>query len=138
MAQQQGQQCAQQQAHRQDTHEFLKKVNDQMMAQQDKFIEAAVPFGERNKERSLVDSRAVAKPANLPNNVADDANTFKIWRIKFTNWICAAMPHAAALLEKLEVDSHDEFTDEIFEQYCKYVRGLHKCAVESDIGEHVF
>ena len=38
----------------------------------------------------LVDAKGVAKPDKLTSDVANDLTKFKTWKLKYTNWICAA------------------------------------------------
>ena len=38
------------------------------------------------------------------------------WRLKFSNWICAALPGAASILEQLEGNTTTEVTPDAFEQ----------------------
>ena len=65
---------------------------------------------------SLVDSRGVAKPDRLDNKTAGDHGSFKTWRIKFQNWICAAMPAAHDVLQMLETHSNDEVTETAYQE----------------------
>ena len=63
---------------------------------------AVAKFDAARSSTSLVDSRGVAKPDVLNLKIAKDLATYKTWRLKFSNWICAALPGAAATLEHLE------------------------------------
>ena len=68
----------------------------QMQLQQSQFAEAFSALS-RGREGSLVDNRGVAKPEVLNSKIAGDVSLFKTWRVKFTNWICAAMPKEASI-----------------------------------------
>ena len=86
-----------------------------MQQSQAQMAETLSKINERSREHSLVDSRGVGKPEVLSNRTTGDATAFETWRVKFSNWICAAMPPAQTILGKLETDS-TEFTLDAFEK----------------------
>ena len=66
-------------------------------------------------ERSnLVDPHGVGKPPVLTGKTAADAVGFREWRIKFRNWIVAAIPEASEVMERLETQNQTEITEEAF------------------------
>ena len=62
----------------------------------------------------LVDAKGVAKPDKLTSDVANDLTKFKTWKLKYTNWICAACTNAEVILTGLENDNATEIDDEKF------------------------
>ena len=62
----------------------------------------------------LVDATGVAKPDKLTSDVANDLTKFKTWKLKYTNWICAACTNAEVILTGLENDNATEIDDEHF------------------------
>ena len=106
---------AQQQARRE--HE---QALTQLMQGQNAFMErfgAAMSqpgSAAREANNSLVDQRGVGKPPTLTGRIASDPLSFRAWRIKFRNWVVAAIPEASEVMERLETQNQDEITDEIF------------------------
>lgn len=55
-----------------------------------------------SRQASLVDNKGVAKPQALNLKVAQ--TDYKVWRLKFCNWVSSSFPSAAALLKEVEED----------------------------------
>ena len=62
----------------------------------------------------LVDSKGVAKPDKLTSEVANNLTKFKTWKLKYTNWICAACMNAEIVLTGVENDNATEVDDAKF------------------------
>ena len=68
----------------------------------------------RRRTGQLVDPRGVGKPVTLTGSIAENANQFKTWRIKFANWILAAFPESHGIMRILEEQTTNEITPDGF------------------------
>ncbi len=117
--QQQMQMQQQQQQQQQQTAAMIQRMAEQAANQQQSFERALSRLEPRSANTELVDSRGVAKPEPLTSKVAEDVAKFKMWRVKFVNWICAAMPSANSILERIEEDTATDITQNDFDELCE-------------------
>ena len=68
----------------------------------------------RAAHSSLVDPHGVGKPPSLTGRMANDPVSFRAWRIKFRNWVVAAIPEAAEVMQRLESQNQEEITEDVF------------------------
>ena len=113
-----------QQQHQQQTAALLESMEQRMQQSQVQFTEVLGRIGDRGRGNSLVESRGVGKPESLNNKIAGDPTAFKTWRVKFGNWICAAMPQAFGVLERQEQENSQEVTAELFGRLAGMHEGL--------------
>ncbi len=67
--------------------------------------------------RSLVDSRGIGKPDTLTSKTAHNQTEFKVWRVKYVNWVTASMPEMLDLFAQLERNNEDIITDEKYREF---------------------
>ena len=86
----------------------------QLQSQQAEALAAIVTRVESRppEARSLVDSRGIGKPDPLTSKTAQDQTAFKIWRVKYVNWVTASMPEMLDLFGQLERNNEVIITDE--------------------------
>ena len=72
----------------QSQNAFMERLGTSLAAQ---FTSAA----DRATTGRLVDPSGIGKPSALTGRVAGDPTAFRAWRIKFRNWIVAALPEAS-------------------------------------------
>lgn len=95
----QTQQLLQQQ---QESHEQKMQVMQQAMAaQHQQFTEALGKLSSSGEQRlgSLVDVRGVGQPEKLTDKIAD--KDFKVWKLKYVNWVQTAFKSAEKLLTEV-------------------------------------
>ncbi len=67
--------------------------------------------------RSLVDSRGIGKPDTLTSKTAHNQTEFKVWRVKYVNWVTASMPEMIDLFAQLERNNEEIITDEKYREF---------------------
>mgnify|MGYP000606469919 FL=1 len=67
--------------------------------------------------RSLVDSRGIGKPDTLTSKTAHNQTEFKVWRVKYVNWVTASMPEMLELFAQLERNNEEIITDEKYREF---------------------
>ena len=102
--------------------EFMRQMFQQQAEATQAQIEALTRIVNRSEQRPreqvLVDARGVGKPETLSSRVASDPGTFKVWRLKFDNWVVAAIPGAGLVLDKLAGSFTDELSPEDYVALC--------------------
>ena len=89
-----------------------------LLQQQTQAFEAILsrlPQGGREPSGMLIDTRGIAKPEQLTSNIANEHGKFVLWRVKLGNYIEAAFPGSANILENIERHSAEEIDQEKFE-----------------------
>ncbi len=67
--------------------------------------------------RSLVDSRGIGKPDTLTSKTAHNPTEYKVWRVKYVNWVTASMPEMLDMFALLERNNEDIITDEKYREF---------------------
>ena len=74
--------------------------------------------------RSLVDSRGIGKPDTLTSKVAQSQTEYKVWRVKYVNWVTASMPDMHDLFVHLERQNDEIITVERYQELLQVTPGV--------------
>ena len=99
----------QKQSAQQEARRHSEAAMSQMLQGQNAFLEnlaQVVSRGQTSVEAAsrgpLVDPRGVAKPADLTAKIASNPAGFRAWRLKYRNWVLAALPAGEPVLKEVE------------------------------------
>jgi hypothetical protein len=67
--------------------------------------------------RSLVDSRGIGKPDTLSSKMAQSQIDYKVWRIKYVNWVTASMPSMIDVFSHLERHNDEIISDDKYQEW---------------------
>ncbi len=59
----------------------------------------------------------VGKPDTLTSKTAHNQTEFKVWRVKYVNWVTASMPEMLELFGQLERNNEEIITDEKYREF---------------------
>ena len=67
--------------------------------------------------RSLVDSRGIGKPDTLTSKTAQNQTEYKVWRVKYVNWVTASMPDMIDVFSHLERNNEEVISDDKYREF---------------------
>ncbi len=98
----------------------------QLQHQQNEALTALMTRAESQppQARSLVDSRGIGKPDTLTSKIAQSQTEYKVWRVKYVNWVTASMPDMHDLFVHLERQNDEIITAERYQELLQVTPGV--------------